>query len=301
MSTAPATSALQVPRVAVVTGGGSGIGRATALRLLADGWSVLIGDLNADAASATLAAAASAGHERIAFAACDVTDSDQVQALVARAVEEFGGLGVMVNNAGIPGAFGAVTEIEVADWDFTFAVMVRGVFLGIKHAAATFAAAGHGGSIVNTASVAGLSGGVGPQAYSACKAAVINLTQTTAIELAARRIRVNAVAPGPVLTPILGDTPSRLERAEKMLLDTQPWPEVGLPEDVAAGIAFLAGPDARFITGHTLVIDGGQTAAGPLEAMRRLADPIGHGIAGLSKGSTGQEGSVRRTSGQGAD
>lgn len=297
MSTSQTVVGSEIPRVAVVTGGGSGIGRATALRLLADGWSVLIGDLNASSAAGTLAAAAAAGHERVAFAACDVTDSEQVHALVSQAVERFDGLGAMVNNAGIPGAFGAVTEIDVADWDYTFAVLVRGVFLGIKHAAAAFAAAGHGGSIVNTASVAGLSGGVGPQAYSACKAAVINLTQTTAVELAAARVRVNAVAPGPVLTPILGDTASRLERAEKLLLSTQPWPEVGLPEDIAAGIAFLAGPDARFITGHTLVIDGGQTAAGPLEAMRRLADPIARGIAGLSKGSTGQEGSVRAAGG----
>lgn len=277
--------------VAVVTGAGSGIGRATALRLLDDGWSVLIGDLNEGGAASTLEAAGVAGHgDQIAFATCDVTHEDDVAALVATAQERFGALGCMVNNAGIPGAFGAVTEIEVADWDLTFAVLVRGVFLGTKHAARAFIDAGRGGAIVNIASVAGLSGGVGPQAYSACKAAVINMTQTTAVELSEHRIRVNAVAPGPVLTPILGEGPGRRERAVAALHAAQPWPDIGLPEDVANGIAFLASPESRFVTGETMVIDGGQTAAGPLEAMNRIANPRARGLSGVSLGSAGRAG-----------
>jgi NAD(P)-dependent dehydrogenase (short-subunit alcohol dehydrogenase family) len=260
----------EVPRIAVVTGGASGIGRAATLRLIADGWSVVVGDLDADAGAGTLAAAGSAAGDRIAFVRADVADESQVEALVAAATERFGGLGAMVNNAGSPGAFGRITDIDVADWDRTFAVLVRGVFLGIKHAARAFAAAGHGGSIVNVASVAGLSGGVGPQAYSASKAAVISLTQTTSVELAAGRVRVNAVAPGPVLTPILRDASGGLERAEELLAKTQPWPEPGRAEDVAGAIAFLVGPDAAFVTGHTLVVDGGQTAAGAREPNQRL-------------------------------
>jgi NAD(P)-dependent dehydrogenase (short-subunit alcohol dehydrogenase family) len=215
-----------------------------------------------------------------------VTDEDAVAALVAAAHERFGGLGCVVNNAGILGAYGALTELQVADWDATFAVLVRGVFLGTKHAARAFIAAGEGGTIVNLASVAGLSGGVGPQAYSAAKAAVINFTQSAAVELAEQRIRVNAVAPGPVLTPILGGGPGRLERATEALRQAQPWPDVGLPEDVADAIAFLAGQRARFITGETLVVDGGQRAAGPLEAMRRIADPRGRGLSGMRDART---------------
>jgi NAD(P)-dependent dehydrogenase (short-subunit alcohol dehydrogenase family) len=262
---------MDVPRVAVVTGGASGIGLATTRRLLEDGWSVLVGDLRPrDIAGARVMA-------------CDVTDEAQVQALIAAAVEQLGGLGCLVNNAGVPGAYGSIAEIEVEHWDYTMAVLLRSVFLGTKHAVRAFDAAGHGGAIVNVASVAALSGGVGPQAYSAAKAAVISLTQTTAVELAGRGIRVNAVAPGPVLTPILGAGEARQARAAEILRETQPLAQIGRPEDIAAGIAFLAGPDAAFITGETLVIDGGQTAAGPVEPMRRLADPVGRGIAGVTR------------------
>ncbi|MGQ0624677.1 MAG: SDR family NAD(P)-dependent oxidoreductase [Sporichthyaceae bacterium] len=283
------------PRVAVVTGGGSGIGAATALRLLAEGWQVVIGDLNADALAATAAAARTAGTgDRLHLAVCDVTSEADIEALVGAAIATFGALDAMVNNAGVPGAFGAITEIEAADWDYTFAVLVRGVFLGTKHAGRAFAAAGAGGAIVNVASVAALSGGVGPQAYSAAKAAVISLTQTTAVELAAQRIRVNAVAPGPVLTPILGGGPERMATTAEVLTGTQPWPDAGRPTDIAAGIAFLLSPDAGFITGQTLVIDGGQSAGGPREAMRRLADPVAAGIVGVSRGSTGQDGTMRK-------
>jgi NAD(P)-dependent dehydrogenase (short-subunit alcohol dehydrogenase family) len=274
--------------VAVVTGGGSGIGLATAMLLLDGGWSVVVGDLNEQNGARALARASAAGcEERIAFVRADVTDEGAIESLVAAAVERFGRLDGMVNNAGVPGAFGPITEIDAEDWDYTIAVLLRSVFLGTKHAARAFRAAARGGSIVNVASVAGCSGGVGPQAYSAAKAAVINLTKTTAIELAADRVRVNAVAPGPVLTPLLGEGPERQVRVREMLATSQPWPEAGRPEDVAAGIAFLLGAEARFITGETLVIDGGQTAAGPLHWMRRLSDPIGRGVAGVSRGTSG--------------
>lgn len=278
------TSEARPPRVALVTGGGSGIGLATTVRFLADGWSVLVADINPAAAEAALAGAAPA--DRVSVLGCDVAAEADVEAAVAAALERFGGLGALVNNAGVTGAYGAVDKLAVADWDYTFGVLVRGVFLGIKHATRAFDAAGHGGAIVNVASVAGLSGGVGPQAYSAAKAAVINLTKTTATELAPRLIRVNAVAPGPVFTPILGTSAGRVARVGEILQMTQPWPEAGRAEDVAAAIAFLAGPDARFITGETLVVDGGQTAAGPWEAMTRLADPRGRGLVGVVRASS---------------
>jgi NAD(P)-dependent dehydrogenase (short-subunit alcohol dehydrogenase family) len=286
------------PRVAVITGGASGIGLATARRLQQHDWSVVIGDINEASAERALASLDAA---RAAFVRTDVTREQDIVALLSAAQTRFGGLEGMVNNAGIPGAFGAITEIEVQEWDYTIAVLLRSVFLGIKHAARAFKAAGHGGAIVNVASVAGLSGGVGPQAYSAAKAAVISLTKTTAVELAADGVRVNAVAPGPVLTPILGASPGRQERAAEMLKSTQPWPQPGGPEDIAAGIAFLASSDARFITGETLVIDGGQTAAGPLESMSRLSDPRAKHIAGVDRGSTGQAPTKRTTNSDGGD
>jgi NAD(P)-dependent dehydrogenase (short-subunit alcohol dehydrogenase family) len=282
-----------VPEVAVVTGGASGIGRATVRLLLSGGWSVVVADLNVAGGEAVLAEAGSAGADgRAAFVPCDVTREEQVAAAVGVAVDRFGGLGCMVNNAGVPGAFGAITETEVEDWDYTLAVLLRGTFLGIKHAARAFAAQRTGGSIVNVASVAGLSGGAGPQAYSAAKAGVISLTQTTAVELAEQQVRVNAVAPGPVFTPILGKD-GRDEHTLDLLSRAQPWPRAGRAEDVAATIGFLAGPAAGFITGTTITVDGGQTAAGPDEAMKRLSDPRSRRLAGVSRGSTGQPGTMR--------
>jgi hypothetical protein len=132
----------------------------------------------------------------------DVSIESEVEAAVAAVPERYGRLDCVVNNAGVGGAFGPITEIEVEDWDYTFAVITRGVFLGIKHAARVMQAMGTPGSIVNTGSIAGLGGGVGPQAYSAAKAAVLNLTRLAAVELAPFRIRVNAVNPGAIATPI---------------------------------------------------------------------------------------------------
>ena len=188
---------------------------------------------------------------------------------VDRVSVAFGHIDCVVNNAGLGGAFGPVTELEAEDWDYTFGVLTRGVFLGIKHGARAMEAQGDGGSIVNMASLAGLSGGSGPQAYSAAKAAVINLSQTTAVELAASMIRVNTICPGLIRTPSwpLGRRPDQVEAVPGQI---QPWPEPGRAEDVAGAIAFLVGPDSGFITGHTLVVDGGQTAAGALEPNRRL-------------------------------
>ena len=197
----------------------------------------------------------------------------------------------MINNAGIGGAFGPITEIEVDDWDYTFGVLARGVFLGIKQGAKAMQEQGTGGAIVNIASIAGLSGGAGPQAYSAAKAAVINLGRAAAAELASHRIRVNTVCPGLILTPLLASGGRDLEAA---LPDIQPWPEAGRPEDIAEVITFLVSDAARFITGEDIAVDGGVTAVGP-----RIGDAVGgnpgmRGLVGVARGSTGQESVVRR-------
>ncbi len=282
------TAAQVVSRVALVTGGASGIGRATVQRLLADGWSVLVADLNAAAGEQLVAELDSAP---VRFVVCDVGREDDVARAVSAAVDAFGSLGCVVNNAGVGGAFGKLTEIEVEDWDYTFAVLVRSVFLGIKHGARAMQQHGSGGSIVNTASIAGFSGGAGPQAYSAAKAAVINLGRVAAAELAADHIRVNTVCPGAIATPLLG-TPGR--EAREALQQAQPWPEAGRPEDVAEVIAFLAGDAARFVTGEEVTVDSGMRAAGPRMQAAYGGDPGARGLVGVNHGTTGRESVVRK-------
>jgi len=255
-------------RVAVVTGGASGIGKAAALRMCEAGARIMVGDLDEAAAEQLLADAVAAGHAKhVAFRRTDVSAEDDVAALIAAAVDEFGDLHIVFNNAGVSDTLDPIVDVSVEHWDRVFAVNARGVFLGIKHGARAMLAAGHGGAIVNTSSIDGLSASSGYPSYSAAKAAVINLTRVAAVELAPTRIRVNVICPGGVLTPMLarGDT----EGARTWLEHLQPWPEACLPEDVAAVVEFLASDDARFITGETVTVDGGLMAGGA-----RLGDKI---------------------------
>jgi NAD(P)-dependent dehydrogenase (short-subunit alcohol dehydrogenase family) len=282
-------------RVAVITGGASGMGRATALRFLDEGARVVIADLNEGSAKETLEAAAARGAaDRIRFLRADVSQEDDVQGMVQLALREFGRLDCVFNNAGLGGALGPITDTELEDWDYTFAVLVRGVFLGIKHGAPAIRAGGRGGAIVNTASVAGLSGGAGPAAYSAAKAAVINLTRSAAVELAPDRIRVNAICPGAISTPLLhrGHEAALLPRLAK----AQPWGEAGRPEHVAGAALFLASDDAAFVTGEALVVDGGLTAAGPDLRARLASQPELDQlrVVGLDRGTTGQPPLIRK-------
>lgn len=288
-------------RAAVVTGGASGIGRAAVLRFLAEGASVAFADLNDANAEETLALARAAGHGgRIAYVRADVTDEAAVKGCFEGAAARWGRLDIAFLNAGIGGAIGPVTETTVEEWDTSFAFLVRSVFLGAKHATPAMRAnpggsdgVPAGGAIVATGSVAGLSGGGGPHAYSAAKAAVINLVRSLALELASYRIRVNGVAPGLIDTPLAhGGDPSRLPD----MSERQPWPDRGRPEDIAAAAAFLASDDARFITGETITVDGGVMANssniwGLGENCRFLQK------AGLNKGTTGLENVVRELGG----
>jgi NAD(P)-dependent dehydrogenase (short-subunit alcohol dehydrogenase family) len=238
-------------RVALVTGGASGIGKATAERIAAEGGAVVIADLQDDAGQAVVAEIEAAGG-RAAFVHLDVTDEAGWAAAVDFAVDAFGGLDVLVNNAGI----GDTEPIEVTTtdtWDKVVAVTQTSVFLGMKAAAEALKQSGHG-AVVNVSSMYGLVGsGVSP-AYHAAKGAVRLLTKTTALGWATAGVRVNSVHPGYIDTPILGDTD------REALVGATPMARLGRPEEIAAAIAFLASDDASFATGAELLIDGGYTA-----------------------------------------
>ena len=275
-------------RVAVITGGASGMGLATARRFVDEGAAVVIADLNVAAGEQ---AARDLG-DAARFTRCDVSVEDDVAATVAMATDVFGRLDVMFNNAGIGGAIGPITELAVDDWDATFAVLVRSVFLGTKYAARVMIGQGNGGSIINTASVAGQGGGGGPQAYSASKAAVINLSETTAIELAAHSIRVNAICPGIIFTPLmhLDDEAS----AEQVMGELQPLPKRGEGADIAGAALWLASDDSLFVTGTEVNVDGGISAAGTRLFGRLRGTENVHRMAGMTYGTTGRPANVRR-------
>jgi NAD(P)-dependent dehydrogenase (short-subunit alcohol dehydrogenase family) len=283
-------------RVAVITGGASGMGRATALRFLAEGARVVVADLNDATGKEFLESASGAGHAaNVRFVKTDVAEEADVANMIETAVRDFGRLDVVFNNAGLGGAFGPITEIESEDWDFTFAVLVRGPFLGIKHGARQMKKQGQGGSIINTASVAGLSGGAGPLCYSAAKAAVVNLSMAAAVELGPDRIRVNTICPGGIVTPLVHR--GSPDAARQRMAGLQPWPEAGEGEHIAGAALFLASDDARFVTGETLTVDGGLTAAGPnlINRMREGAEqsPFAR-IIGVDLGSTGKPPVIRK-------
>ena len=246
---------------AVVTGGASGIGRATALRLAEEGAAVIVGDV--DEAGGQALADASDG--RIAFRRTDVTRAAEIEALMA-AADAAGGLDVLFNNAGAGGAREPIDQISPEDWDRTQALLLRSVALGIRYAAPLMAKRG-GGAIVNTSSVSALATGYAPIAYSTAKAGVLHLTKLAAADLARHDIRVNAVVPGFIATNIcaaaLGLDGAARDQANAaiagMAADAQPIRRTGRAEDIAAAVAFLASDDAAFVTGTHLVVDGGLT------------------------------------------
>jgi meso-butanediol dehydrogenase / (S,S)-butanediol dehydrogenase / diacetyl reductase len=237
--------------VAVVTGAGSGIGRATALRLATDGYRVALAGRREPALQET---AGLIGASRALVTVCDVTDAGAVGAMVADTVRAFGRLDVVVNNAGISRS-AAFHQVTMTEWREVMAADVDSVVV-VTQAAMPFLLE-RGGSIVNVASVAGLGGDPGMTMYNAAKGAVVNLTRSLAVEFAARGVRVNAVAPSLTSTDATADIPAR-DVAE--FLRRIPMGRAAEPAEVADVIAFLAGPDARFVTGVVLPVDGGLRA-----------------------------------------
>ncbi len=244
-------------KVAIVTGGASGMGRSTVERFVREGASVVIADFNTDTGEAVESQLVAEGYgDRVAFLKTDVSKEPDIETLVALAEERFGGLDIMFNNAGVGGAIGSVKDTEVDRWDYTMDVLAKGVFLGIKHAARVMIRQGRGGAIVNTASVAGLSGDGGPLIYSAAKSAVISMTRSSAVELAPHLIRVNAICPGFIATPLAAVSADRVDGIKPAFARAQPWPETGVGEHIAGAALFLSSEDASFVTGEYLVVDG---------------------------------------------
>lgn len=239
-------------RVALVTGGASGIGAATARRLAQEGARVMVADLD----EAKGKEVASELGDQGAFHGVDVSDLEQVDALVAATAERFGRLDVLFNNAGI-GSFGETPDLDPEQWHQVIAVDLHSVFYGCRAAIPHLRAAG-GGAIVNTASISGVAADYGFAAYNAAKGAVSNYTRTLAIDHAREGIRVNAVCPGLIataLSKVLLDQPSIMEDYTERI----PMGRAGTADEVAATVAFLASDDARYVTGHCLVVDGGIT------------------------------------------
>jgi NAD(P)-dependent dehydrogenase (short-subunit alcohol dehydrogenase family) len=238
-------------RVAIVTGGASGIGLATARRLCTEGAHVVIADLAADRADTAAAGVRAGGCGKTLGSCCDVAKEEDVAATVALALERFGRLDIVVNNAGLM-MFKPLVELTREDWERTLAVDLLGVFYFIREA---FRHMSEGGAVVNVSSVHAVETSPRVAPYAAAKAAVLSLTRSAAIEGAARHIRVNAVLPGAVDTGMLWSNPNIRSGVEK--IDEA---DVGRPEDIAAAITYLASDDAAFITGSALNVDGGRLA-----------------------------------------
>jgi NAD(P)-dependent dehydrogenase (short-subunit alcohol dehydrogenase family) len=251
-------------KVAVITGGASGIGEATVRLFVEEDARVVIADIQdekGETLADTLGGAAVYQH-------ADVSQESEVQGAVARAVSEYGRLDCIFNNAGLGGVAGPIDQIPMEWYDVTMNILLRGVFMGMKHAVPVMKEQG-GGSIISSASVAGLVAGYGSHVYSAAKAAIIQLTRTAAVELGESGIRVNCICPGGIATPIFKglfgdvDDATAVEMVKPSLAQLQPIKRSGLGEDVAKAALWLASDDSTFVSGHALVVDGGLTAGRP--------------------------------------
>lgn len=249
-------------KVAVITGGASGIGDATVRLFVEEGCRVVIADVQDDRG----ARLAEELGKSASYLHADVSQEAHVSGAIAHAVSRFGRLDCLFNNAGAAGVSGPIEEIPADGFDHTIGVLLRGVFLGMKHAAPIMKRQG-GGSIISTASVAGLQAGYGPHVYSAAKAAVVHLTRSVAMELGESGVRVNCICPGGIATPIFGSAlglagpeADRVAELMKTLLATrQPIQRAGLPEDIARAALWLASEESSFVNGHALIVDGGLT------------------------------------------
>lgn len=249
-------------KIAIVTGGAVGIGRACVERMVEEGAKVAIFDVMQAEGASLAADLAGKGHD-VAFWRVDVSDEAAVKSAIDAAIVRFGGLDVLVNNAGISGAPKPTDQMTEAEWDRVQAVNVKGVFFGTKHAIPHLRAAGNG-SIVNLSSIAGLVGIGSTAPYHASKGAVRLMTKNDAITYASEKIRVNSIHPGYIWTPMVENhlraTSSDLEAAKAAAGSVHPIGHMGEPDDIAWTVVYLASDEARFVTGTELAVDGGYTA-----------------------------------------
>lgn len=268
-------------RVAVITGAASGIGAASARRFVEEGARVVVADVQADRAGEVVTELEERTPGAARFVHCDVTDEDAVAAAIQVAIEEWGRLDVMFNNAGVIGAVGSLAETDSESWHRTMDVLLNSVFYGCKHALNVMVPQGSG-SIINTTSIAGVIGGLGPHAYTTAKTAVVGLTKSVASEVGKQGVRCNAIAPGSIPTPLtadaLGGGPNAMETVAEQSRERYGRASDAL--DIANAALYLACDEAAFVNGHTLVVDYGRSVNGG--SPRFTASPKGMlGIASV--------------------
>jgi len=264
-------------RRTVITGAASGIGAETARLFVAEGASVVLADLEVERGEKL---AAELG-DRARFVAVDVAEEGAIDRAIDESVTTFGGLDVLFNNAGNPGSLGRIEDIDMELFDRTVAIHLRGVFLGIRAAARIMRPQGHG-SIINTASVAGLRANYGGHDYSAAKAAIAHLTKTTANELGEDNVRVNAICPGGIATSIFGRgagldadaAEATVGVMESILSEVAPMKRSGQPIDIAEAALWLASDASSFVTGQAIAVDGGLVTGPTYRSSRALTESM---------------------------